>query len=75
MYPLNVRLFRCRFLNQFFQSGPLVIILDPLGDTHMTDARHEHQVAGGDGKLGREPGAFGADGVFGDLDDQGLAFT
>jgi len=58
----------------FPQAGQLFFIADPFGDADMVHRGHEDHVPAGQGDMGGDPGAFGADGGFGHLDQDFLAF-
>ena len=45
---LNVFIFRCCFFNQSFQARPLGVVLNPLRNTDVADAGHEHKIPGRD---------------------------
>ena len=59
---------------QLLQAHPLLLLLDALGDPHVTQVGHEHEVTGGDGDLGGEACPLGAERVLDDLHRNLLAF-
>ncbi len=59
--------------HQLAQLGALLAIVDLAGDTDLGGERHVHQEPSGEGHLGGDARALGADRLFGDLDDLELA--
>ena len=55
------------------QALALGFILDLARDAHLAHARHHHEDAAGDGEIGRQGRALGADALLDDLDDDLIA--
>src|SRR5581483_4179166 len=56
-----------------FQAGALFPVRNLAGDAGVTDAGHKYEVVAWDGDVIGEAGAFGTDGVLGDLDENFFA--
>ena len=59
--------------HQVLQPAALHLIGDATADADLVDEGHEHHVAAGEGHLGGEARALGADGFLGDLHQDALA--
>ncbi len=56
------------------QPLALVLFLDPRRDAHAPALRHVHQIPGGQGNVGGQAGALGAQGILHDLNQNFIAF-
>ena len=58
---------------KFLESFPFIFVLDSPADADLLDRGHVDHIPARQGDVARQPGAFGAKGLFTDLDDDVLA--